>query len=439
MGSRAARRLALSAGLAALAGLVFVASALSAKPAAKSAFGVNATGTVVFYQRSATDLAAAKLVPEFNKTHPNLKVTVTQTCPNCDTSTLATAIRAGHPPDVVGLNDIDVPEFSSEGALLNLTKYINALPFKSALSPGHLALGVYKGKEYGLPYLGDLSVLWYNKKLFKQAGLNPNAAPTTFAAIVKDAQAVNKLGNGINGFSFAGDCQGCLGFVMLPALFAAHNDLLTGPIGHQAVNITHNADLKAELQMYQTLYQGHDVPANDLTDSGPTWGADFEAGKIGILPGDYGFVAAIKKAGILNQVGIAPLPGANGKYSTFDGGDDFVIPKGAKNASGAWEFIKWMLQKSVQEQYPALGETPVRTDVIGAPGFAKKNPQDAVALKALKFGAAPVTLVYNAAINVPNSPWFQMFTQAVYHNDLTGALQTGQQGFQNALTQVHNK
>ena len=434
MRRRGIHRLVLSVALAVVTGLTFTAVAFSGTAKkASSTFGVNATGTVVFYQRNATDQAAAALVPEFNASHPHLKVVVTETCPNCDTSTLATAIRAGHPPDLVGLNDIDVPEFSSEGVLMNLTKYVDALPYKKDLSPGHLQLAVYKGQYYGVPYLGDLSVLWYNKTLFKQAGLNPNDPPTTFAQILSDAQAINKLGNGVNGFSFAGDCQGCLGFVMEPDLFAINDNLITGPIGHQKIDIAGNKALTQLLQLYQELYSQGLTPASDLTDSGPTWGEDFESGKIGILPGDYGFIAGIKSAGLLPDVGIAPLPGPNGKYSTFDGGDDFVIPKGAKNASGAWEFVQWMLQKSTQVQYPGLGETPVRTDVIDTPNFAKDNPQDAVALKALKYGEAPVTLIYNAAFNNPNSPWYQMFTQAVYHNDISGALATGQAGFEAAL------
>lgn len=433
MQRRGIKRLALSLMLTALVGLVFTAVAFSGTAEkASSTFGVGAKGTVVFYQRSATDQAAAALVPEFNASHPGLKVVVTQTCPNCDTTTLATAIRAGHPPDLVGLNDIDVPEFSKEGVLLNLTKYINALSYKKALSPGHLALGVYKGQNYAVPYLADLSVLWYNKSLFSQAGLNPNDPPTTFAQILSDAQAINKLGNGISGFSFAGDCQGCLGFVMQPDLWAVNDDLITGPIGHQKINIAGNGPLTQLLTLYQQLYQQKLVPASDVTDSGPTWGADFEAGKVGILPGDYGFIAPIKAAGLLPNVGIAPLPGPNGKYSTFDGGDDFVIPKGAKNPSGAWEFVQWMLQKSTQVQYPGLGETPIRTDVL-TPSFSKDNPQDAVALKALAHGTAPVTLIYDAAFNEPNSPWYQMFSEAVYNNNVSGALTTGQNGFETVL------
>ena len=73
-------------------------------------------------------------------------------------------------PDVVGLNDIDVPSFARENALMNITQYVNALPYKSSLSPGHLQLATNAGKYYGVPYLADLSVLWYNKTLFKQAG-----------------------------------------------------------------------------------------------------------------------------------------------------------------------------------------------------------------------------------------------------------------------------
>src|SRR5580692_13223182 len=82
-------------------------------------FGVNATGTVHFWARQATDGPAKALVAAFNATHKNLKVVLHLTPPNDDTSQLATAIRAGSVPDVVGLNDIDAPEISHQIALIN--------------------------------------------------------------------------------------------------------------------------------------------------------------------------------------------------------------------------------------------------------------------------------------------------------------------------------
>ena len=144
---------------------------------------------------------------------------VTQTCPNCDTTTLATAIRAGHPPTSSGLNDIDVPEFSKEGVLMNLTKYIDALPYKKALSPGHLGLGVTGGRSTRFPTSPTCRCCGTTRSSSSRPGLNPNQPPTSSRDPQRRA-SVNKLGNGVSGFSFAGDCQGCLGFVMQPDLWA---------------------------------------------------------------------------------------------------------------------------------------------------------------------------------------------------------------------------
>ena len=396
-------------------------------------FGVNATGTVHFWARQATDGPAKALVAAFNATHKNLKVVLHLTPPNDDTSQLATAIRAGSVPDVVGLNDIDVPEFSHQNALMNLTKYIDALPYKTSLSPGHLKLATYNGQDYGLPYLADLSVLWYNKKLFKEAGLNPDDPPTSYAQIVSDAKKITALGHGIYGFSFAGDCQGCLGFTMLPSLWAAGQHMINGPLGNQTVNVANDAPLKTMLEAYHTMWAGHMTPVADQTQNGLTWGADFEAGKVGILPGDYGFATKLTNQA---EFADAPLPAVNGgSYSTFDGGDDFVIPAGAPNASGAWEFIKWALEPQQQAKYPSEGMTPIRTDVL-TPAFAKTNPDDAVALKALAKGSVEYTLAYDAVFNEPGSPWFKMFEEAVYNGNISGAISSGQTNIQSTVTSV---
>ncbi len=363
----------LTFGVVAAAALFLAACGGSSSSSTQSTktFGVNATGVVHFWARQATDGPAKALVAGFNATHKNLKVVLHLTPPNDDTSQLATAIRAGSVPDVVGLNDIDVPTFSHEHALMDITPYVNALPYKAALSPGHLQLATINGHYYGLPYLADLSVLWYNKKLFKEAGLNPDAPPTNYAEIVADSAKISALGHGIYGFSFAGNCQGCLGFTMLPSLWAMGTHLIKGPLGTQTANVANDAPLKTMLQDYRIMWAKHETPVADQTQNGLTWGKDFEAGKVGILPGDYGFAAAFTTPAQHAEFADAPLPGVDGaSYSTFDGGDDFVIPAGAPNASGAWEFIKWALEPQQQVKYPSEGMTPIRTDVL-TPSFSR--------------------------------------------------------------------
>src|SRR6202522_2103553 len=219
-----------------------------------SSFGVNATGTVQFWARTVSKTLAQKLVSEFNATHKNLQVKLTLTSINDDTTSLATSIRAGDPPDVVGLNDIDMPAFTSTGSFLNLTSQVDSLPFKSDLSPGHVGLATYQGKIYGVPYWADLSVLWYNKNLFKQAGLNPNDPPATYAQILADAQAINKLGHGVYGATFAGDCQGCLGFTVQPGIWADGTHLTNGNIGSQTADIAGNQPLVSALTLYRELW-----------------------------------------------------------------------------------------------------------------------------------------------------------------------------------------
>jgi multiple sugar transport system substrate-binding protein len=425
-----------SAVLALLCAACGSSSSSSSASTSSSTFGVNATGTVTFWARQATDGVAKAMVAQFNATHKNLKVVLHLTQPNEATTELGTAIRAGDVPDLVGLNDINVPLFMHENALMNLTQYVDALPYKASLSPGHLKLSTDNGQYYGVPYLADLSVLWYNKTLFKEAGLNPDDPPASYAQIVADAKKISALGHGISGFSFAGDCQGCLGFTMLPSIWASGQHLISGPLGTQTANVTSNAPLKQILSDYGELWTDHLVPLADQTQNGLTWGADFEAGKVGILPGDYGIAAKFTTAAQKAEFADAPLPAVSGGgYATFDGGDDFVIPKGAKNPSGAWEFVTWVLETHQQDEYPSLGDTPVRSDVL-TPAFRAANPYDAVALTALAHGSVEYTLAYNAVFNAPGSPWFKMFEDAVYNGNVSAGISEGQSGIQSALDSV---
>jgi multiple sugar transport system substrate-binding protein len=398
-------------------------------------FGVNATGTVNFWARSSTSSVSVAMVSQFNATHPGLKVDLHLMAESSMPTELATAIRAGSQPDLVGLDDVYVPPFAHEGVLMNLTSDISALPFAGALSQGHLQLGQYNGADYAVPYLADLSVLWYNKTLFRKAGLNPDQPPTSYAAILSDAQKINKLGNGVSGFSFAGDCPGCLAFTMLPEIWPAGSHLIQGSLGDQHAEVTSNTALSSLFTVYHEIWSQHLAPPADQTQAGLTWGADFQSGKIGILPGGYDVGAKFTTAADTAEFADAPLPGPDGGYSTFDGGDDLVIPSGAKNASGAWEFINWVLQAKQQLEYPSLGYTPVRTDLLTA-SYRAKYPYDAVALEALAKGSVEFTLAYSDVFNDPGSPWDQMFDTAVYDGKVSAALQAGQAAMDSALSSV---
>jgi multiple sugar transport system substrate-binding protein len=395
-------------------------------------FGVNATGVVQFWDRSTTSPFGQLLVSKFNATHKNLKVVLTPVQDTQYVTKLATAIRAGDAPDLVGIDDINSQLFIYHNAFADLTPLVNALPEKSRLSPGALNLTTENGRYYGVPYVADMSVLWYNKTLFRRAGLDPNKPPASYAEILSDARKISRLGHGIYGFGFAGRCEGCLGFTVLPDIWAAGKNVLSGQPGRETADIAGNVPLRQTLTLYRELWaQGLSDPESQV-ETGTTWGKDFLAGKVGIFPLGYGPVAAAP-ASFRSQLGMTLLPApSGGATATFDGGANFGIPLGSKNPSGAWEFVKFALQQEQQSLAPAAGFEPIRSDVL-TPQFQAKYPFAAAMLRGVSRGHAPKTIVYNITFNQPGSPWENMFTAAVFGGDITAAIRAGQGAFTTAI------
>jgi multiple sugar transport system substrate-binding protein len=401
------------------------------------AFGEHATGTVQLWVRAATQAASAPIVASFNKSHPDLQVVLTAIPDTQYITKLSTAIRGRSVPDVVDIDDINSTLLAYHEALTDITPLAKKLPYLHQLSPGHLNLATYGGKIYAVPYAADISVLYYNKKLFTQAGLDPDKPPTSLDEVLTDARAVNKLGHGVKGFSFGGDSPGIMGFTGLPSVWASKNYLFGGTLGHQTAHISDNPALRKMLQFYRDVWKDGLSQPTSRTETGATWGKDFLAGKVGLFPGNEGVLAAGMTPAFAKDVGAVALPGALSGSSVFVGGDNIAIPRGAKNASGAWEYIQYALQVKQQATLPKAGFTPIRADVA-TPKFDATFPRTAVALKALSTGYAEKTLAYNTAINQVSGPWFTLFTAAVFGGDVNGALKKAQTGFTRALKQAQS-
>ncbi len=177
--------------------------------------------------RAATQAASVPIVASFNRTHPGLKVELTAIPDTQYVTKLSTAIRGRSVPDVVDIDDIN-------STLLGLSRGTHRhhavgekLPYLTKLSPAHLNLATYHGRIYAVPFAADISALYYNKKLFQQAGLDPAKPPTNLDQVLADARAITKLGHGIKGLSFGGDSPGIMGFTGLPSMWASKNTCST--------------------------------------------------------------------------------------------------------------------------------------------------------------------------------------------------------------------
>jgi multiple sugar transport system substrate-binding protein len=431
---RDALRIAALGGLT--AALPGCGSGLLAEPDVQAAgFGEDASGTVTMWCRAATVAGVQVVVDRFHESQDRIQIALTPVPDGQYVTKLATAIRGREVPDIVDIDDINSMLFIYRDVFTDLTPLVDQLPYRRALSPGHLGLATRDERIYGVPYLADNSLLWYNTELLQRAGVDPARTVTSFAGLLDAARKVRRLGADTYAWSIAGNSAGILGFVVQPHVWATGVDNITGAVGSQRGNIVTNPAVRSTMEFYRTMWQEDLIHPAAFADTGTTWGADFRAGQIGFIPSNYSAVVMEASPEMRAKTGVALLCGPEGGTAFFDGGDNFCIPRGATNASGAWEFAKFALDLPQQQILPDGGYTPIRSDAA-TPEFRTKYPLGVAPLDNLARGYAPVTLAYNLLYNQADSPWIAMFRRAVFDGDVDGALDEGQARYDEILRQA---
>ena len=424
-----------AAGTAAIATLLpGCSSVLRAPNTSAAGFGTSATGTVRVWCRSATQTGLTALVEAFNASQDRLVVELTPVLDGQYVTKLATAIRGRQVPDLVDIDDINSMLFIYRDAFTDLTDLIGGLDFADQLSPGHLGLGTKNGRQYGVPYLADNSLLWCNTELFDRANRDVDEASGSFDGLLDAAHAIRKLGDDVYAWSFPGNSPGALAFVVQPMVWAADTDLIHGELGAQSGNIVGNDAVQSMFEFHRELWVDDLVPRANFADDASRWGSDFRAGTVGMLPSNYSVVVSQSDADFQKKVTPRLLTGPTGGTAFFDGGDNMCIPRGAQKASGAWEFVRFALDLAQQTTLPDGGYTPVRADAA-TPEFRQKYPLGVLPLDNIEKGFAPTTLSYNLLYNQSDGPWLAMFRRAVFDGEIKAAMTEAQSSYDMILEQ----
>ena len=412
--------------LAAIPLLIFLLAA-----AAPQAHLARAATTISFWVRNADAGFVTPLVKAYNAGHTDqVKLNVV---PDAQFVTkFGVSVAGGEAPDVVAIDLIYLPAFASSNQMTDITAQAHKLAFYNTLSPSHLRLATYNGQLYGVPFSAEGSVLLYNKGLFRQAGLDPNKPPTTWAQIETDAKKITALGHGIHGFYFAGSCAGCNAFTYLPLIWASGGDVLSAD-GTKAT-ITSSAPVKQALQFYRRLWAENQVPAGAKVDSGTNFLTAFTTGKVGMAGSGAFSIGTLKNNYPKVDFGLTYLPGMNGNWSSFAGGDTIGIPKGSAHVQEAWNFITWCLSPDVQvNEFAKNGSIPVRTD-LAVNKYSKLDPRFQITANAMAHGRTPYSVHYNELFNDANGPWLAMIQQAVFSGQIDAAMSTAQKRFTQILS-----
>ena len=188
---------------------------------------------------------------------------------------MGAAIAAGDPPDIASIDLIYTPAFAAAGQLVDITDFVRALPYADDLTPAHMELGMYEGRNYAVPTGVDGSFIVYNIDLFEQAGLDADNPPTTWDEMLEAMRAIDALGDDIYGYWFSMNCSGCNAFTFLPFIWASGGDVLSDD--YTEATITSDPIVRDALAFYNTVWEEGLVPEGASIDNGSNFVSAFAA------------------------------------------------------------------------------------------------------------------------------------------------------------------
>ena len=411
------------AGIAAAALIVPLASCGgSGNGGTATAEGIPAKGTddgteITLWTRSPLERQAKNVVEAYNKSHKNqVKLEI---IPNDDMEgKVGGASQTDSLPDILAGDVVRIPYWASEGIFTDITKQIDGLDNKADLQQGHIEAGTVDGAEYTLPFITDVSVMVWNKTLYKEAGLDPEQGPKSIAEFTEQAKKVAALNkDGVAGSYLAGQSGGALVFDLFPSVWADGESVMNKDGSEATLD---NDSMKGVLDAYKELANTtNGLGAGSKEETGATWTAPFANGKIGVMPYPNTSTTALfdaeKDGGF--EVGVAPIPGTKeGKTSTFLGGDAMGISKDSKHVAQAWNFLYWLMQSDAQKEvFADQGDTASNIQTLKT-AYKDADPRIQTINSVIidGNGQTPKSPAFNEAFNAAGSPWQLLVQNAVW-------------------------
>lgn len=319
--------------------------------------------------------ATKMLINEFMAAYPHIKVEGVPVASGQVLARVQADIVAGRVPDVAQIvfSDLDfVVRNLGVKPLNDIIPPEEWTAHTAGMVPAGLKLGAIGDKAYGLAYVFSTPVLFYNADLFKQAGLNPDQPPKTWAD-VKAAALQLKEKTAKSG--------------IYPAVYSEFDWLLQG------VFLSNGGRALSEDRTRVTFGEPAAVEAvamlRDLLKSGAHANMREAEAPDAFMSGNLGMILTtsvyqrsfLKAAKDKFELRAAPMPSFGDKPSkpTNSGSALFILSRDPVKQRAAWELMKFMTSKRGYTVITSeIGYVPLRLDIVEDPQYlgewTKQNP-----------------------------------------------------------------
>jgi sn-glycerol 3-phosphate transport system substrate-binding protein len=328
------------------------------------------------------------MVADFENANPDAKIKAIYTGTYQESITKAmTALKSGEPPNLAVLLSTDMFTLIDEDAILPWDQLATGIADKSWLGsfyPGFMENSQTGGRTWGIPFQRSTVVQYWNKAAFKEAGLDPERPPTSWAEMVELGQKLTKRdANGnVTQWGLQIPSSG-FPYWLFQALTTENGAILMNEAGNK-VDFANPAVVEA-LQFFVDLSRKDKIMPTGIIEWGTT-PKDFFERKTAMMWTTTGNLTNVK-ANAPFEFGVAQLPTKQRPGSPTGGGNFYLFKKASpEQRAVALDFVKFMTtperaaEWGIKTGYVAVRadawETPeMKTYVAGFPAAAVARDQ----------------------------------------------------------------
>ncbi len=356
---------------------------------------------VSFYYPVAVGGPITKLIDgyaaEFEKENPGIKLKPIYTGTYQDSITkVLTAVKSGEPPVTSILLSTDMFSLIDEDAIVPFDELVRTPEDQAWLKsfyPAFMENSQTAGKTWGIPFQRSTIVLYYNKELFKEAGLDPNRPPQTWKEQVEYAQKLTKrdASGKVTQWGIQIPSSG-FPYWLFQALAIQAGTNLMNAAGTQTYY--DKPEVIEGLTYWVDLVKKYKVHPEGIVDWGTT-PKDFFEKKVAMVWTTTGNLTNVRTNAKFD-FGVAMLPAGKQRGSPTGGGNFYVYKKATPaQREAAFKFIKWITTPQRAAQWGIdTGYVAVRADAWETPAmkqYVAGFPAAAVARDQLPYAKAELS------------------------------------------------
>ena len=345
-----------------------------------------------------------RLAADFEKDQAGIKIQPVYTGSYLETiGKTLTALKSGEPPQTAILLSADIHTLIDADAIVPWDPFIKSDDDRAWIDgffPAFMLNSRTGGKTWSIPFQRSTIVLYWNKEAFKEAGLDPNRAPATWAEQLEFAQRLTRR-----------DASGRVAQwgLQVPSTgypywlfqgFTTQNDVLLMNGAGTQTYFDHPAVVEA-LQHWVDLGQKHRVMAPGLVDWATT-PRDFLERRSAMMWTTTGNLTNVKNNARF-EFGVAMLPAGRKRGSPTGGGNFYMFRRTSPAQQAAVvKFVRWMTSAERAAQWGVdTGYVAVRKDAWTTPLMQRHVagfPAAAVARDQLQYAVAELSTHHNQRV-----------------------------------------